>query len=100
MTWPSDVLNLLAMYERGDLTRAELHTKLLRLLADTPPGDLLVMLPKETRADFLAWARRYYDNNVPVDEFLSLQEADIETGNRAIESIRSWFAQERRAGRV
>ena len=58
------------------------------------------MLPEETRADFLAWARRYYDNDVPVDEFVSLREADTETRNRVIESIRSWFAQERRAGRI
>jgi hypothetical protein len=100
MTGPSDVSDMLAMYQRGDLTRADLHTKILRLMAHTPPGDLLVMLPEETRADFLAWARRHYDNNVPVDEFVSFREADIETTNRAIESIRTWFAQERRAGRI
>jgi hypothetical protein len=88
---PSDVTNLLRMYDEGELALGGLRSELMQLMADLPPDVILANLPEPTKADFFSWARNSFDNNVPTDRFMFRGVPDIKKAEQAIENFRVWL---------
>ena len=88
MTW---IEGLCELYEDGLLGRGEFFAMLILRAA---PGELSILsdsLPADQFKEVVAWARKIYDNEHPVGDFVSIRGNNPGLSAEELDAIRAWL---------
>lgn len=80
---------LLQAYFEGAHTRAETYDRILALMPVHGANAVLAALPPPWKRTFYDWAQEMFENDIPVDQFVSIGAS---APTEAIEAIRRWLA--------
>jgi hypothetical protein len=88
----NDLNHLLAAYDEGVYALDDVLSRILSLSLSYPIDDIVAALPDPWRIRFLSWARRKFDNAIPLHDFVIITQGtpgddDLEP----IVRIREWF---------
>lgn len=86
------VVELIEEYNIGMYALDDVRGQILYLSLLYSIDDIISSLPVQWREDFIEWTRRHYDNEVPVEQFISItQGAPSDDDLKPITYIREWF---------
>lgn len=92
----AEVQELVDRYEDGTYTRNDLLNRILALSLAFPVDGIVDSLPERWKDEFLSWARRQFDNTIPLEEFVVIsQGAPCSDDLEPIRRIRDWFRSRR-----
>jgi hypothetical protein len=87
-----DLAEILQGYENGTYTRGGMLHQILLLSRAYPIEDIIAALPADRRAEFLAWARESFDNEIPVADFVVITQGTPSDDDLIpVTRIREWF---------
>jgi hypothetical protein len=90
------VHDIIEAYDQGTYTHGDALNRILSLATQHPIEEIVASLPDPWRTDFLSWARRTFDNEIPLDEFVIISEGiTTDEDLRPIAIIREWFRREK-----
>lgn len=87
----------IASYEAGDCTRLAVYMDLLYLTPKMGVQQVLDCLPPEWKRGFADWLVETYDNEMPVEAYLSigLSEEELNMKPDPISLVRGWLKTRR-----
>jgi len=86
------VPGIIEAYEQGVYTRLEMHALLGRLVTFDTADELISSMRPDIREDFIRWARQTFDNDVPVEDFVSIGgEGGFRHPDAMIPALRDWL---------
>lgn len=87
-----EISEILDAYECGTYTRRDMLNEILWLSLRYPVDSIISALPAAPRAEFLAWARETFDNDIPLEDFVIItQGTPADDDLVPIARIREWF---------
>jgi hypothetical protein len=88
---------IVAMYENGELSKADALSQLTEVVANEGPEHAIRALPERWRKDVVEWIFEVYDNDICSDEFVSLGNPypNLEERRVRIERLRMWIKSTR-----
>jgi hypothetical protein len=90
------IAELLAQYEEGLYTKPEILWQFFMRIDSDNVGRVIAALPPDLRAEFVAWARREYDNTARPSEFIFIGgeggAPSEQEFTAMLDAIRGWFA--------
>ena len=88
----ADLAELVGMYEQGVWTRGELLYQITLFVPEVSVQAVVDQLPEELRENFVQWLRATYDNQIPADDFVSINTSEDREHSRArIQALRAWL---------
>jgi hypothetical protein len=87
-----DLTEILEGYNSGVYTRGGMLNQILSLSLFHPMDSIITALPDARRAEFIAWARETFDNDVPLEDFVIITQGTSSDDDLVpIARIREWF---------
>jgi hypothetical protein len=87
-----DLAELVAMYDRGAWSRGDFFYQATLFVPDVAIQTVVDHLPDTLREDFVHWLRETYDNDVSIDDFVSIVTTEDRGQMRTrIEALRTWL---------
>jgi hypothetical protein len=93
---------IIAMYEGGELSKADALSQLTEVVANEGPEQALRGLSEPWRTDVEAWIFEVYDNDIDSDEFVSLGNPypDLDARRVRVEKLRRWIDRMKNQSRL
>jgi hypothetical protein len=87
-----ELAELVAMYDRGAWSRGDFMYQVTLFVPEVSVQSIVDQLPASLRDEFVGWLREAYDNDVPVDDFVSIgQQDDPAQKQLRLEALRAWL---------
>lgn len=87
-----DLTEILEGYDHGEMTRGGMLNQILSLSLTYPVERIIAALPDMRRAEFIAWARESFDNDVPLEDFVIITQGTPSDDDLVpIARIREWL---------
>jgi hypothetical protein len=87
-----DLTEILEGYSSGMYTHGGMLNQILSLSLSHPMDSIITALPDGRRAEFIAWARETFDNDVPLEDFVIITQGTPSNDDLVpIARIREWF---------
>jgi hypothetical protein len=91
-----DLNQLLEAYDDGVYTHDDLLSRILSLSSVHPIDDIIASLPEPWKDEFLSWARRMFDNAIPLSDFVHITQGSPNDDDlEPIVRVREWFRAHR-----
>lgn len=89
-----DLQELIESYDAGVYSLEDVLNRIMSLASMYAMDDIVTDLPGQWKAEFLSWARRKFDNAIPLHQFIVIsQGTSDEEDLLPITRIREWFRE-------
>jgi hypothetical protein len=89
-----DLNDLIESYDTGMYSLEDVLNRILSLASTYPMDVIITDLPEHWRTEFLSWARRKFDNDIPLHQFVTISQGKSGSEDLIpIARIREWFRE-------